>query len=55
MKRSEKELRQDLALFCNLVDLILGGNRVNGFIVTKIVQKIKFEETWCKLETKNVF
>ena len=54
-KISEKQVprRQILALFCNLVALILGLKWVKGLRVTKIVKEIKFEGVWGELEAKN--
>ena len=49
------EVRQNLALFRNLVSLILSWNCVKRLIVTKLVQKINFEGTWGKLKAKNCF
>ena len=49
------EVRQNLALFCNLVSLILSWNGVKRLIVTKLVQKINLEVTWGKLEAKICF
>ena len=46
---------QNLALFHNLVALILNWNCMKNLIVTKIVQKINFEADWGKLEAKNLF
>ena len=57
MKRLEKQfsyiVRQILALFCNLVAVILGKNCVKGIRVKKIVKEIVFEEVWGKLEARN--
>ena len=39
----------------NLVALILIWNCVKNLIVTRIVQKIKFEGDWGKLEAKKLF
>ena len=47
-------LAQTLALFCNLVVLILSCNCVNSLRV-KIVQKNKFEGAWGELEAKDCF
>ena len=44
---------QMLALFCNLIALILGQNYVKGLRVIKIVKEIKFKGVWGKLEAKN--
>ena len=49
---SSYQVRQNLALFWNLVALILGWNYAKGFIVTKFVKKNKFEGAWGKLEVK---
>ena len=38
-RKSSYQLRLNLALFCNLVALILGWNCVKGHIVTKFVKK----------------
>ena len=45
MKRPDKELssKTKFDIFCHLLALILGGNCVKGLIVTKTVQKVKFE------------
>ena len=57
MKRLEKQfsyiVRQILALFCNLVAVILGKSCVKGIRVKKIVKEIVFEEVWGKLEARN--
>ena len=42
-----------LALFCNLVALILGLNCIKGLRVTKIVKQIKFEGVCGELGAKN--
>ena len=49
------QVRQNLALFRNLVALILNWNCVKSLIVPKIVQKNKFEEDWGELEARNCF
>ena len=46
------QVRQILALFWNLIALILGWNFVKGF--TKIVTEIECEGVWGELEAKNV-
>ena len=53
-RKSRYEVRQILALFCNLTALILGYNYVKELKVTKIVKEVKFEGVWGKLEAKNV-
>ena len=52
---SSFQVRQNLALFHNLLALTLSWNCVKSLIVTKIVQKMNFEETWGELETKYCF
>ena len=47
--------RQLLALFCNLIALILSWNSVKGLIVTKIFKEYKFEGVWGKLESRKGF
>ena len=51
-QKSIYQVRQNVALFCNLVALILGSNCVKVLIVNKCVQKIKFQRAWSKLEEK---
>ena len=52
---SSFQVRQDLALFHILLALTLSWNCVKSLIVTKIVQKMNFEETWGELETEYCF
>ena len=56
MKSSENQyqVRQILALFCNLIALFLRQNSVKGLKVTKNVKEIKFEEVWSKSESKKL-
>ena len=49
--KSIYQVKQNLALFCELVPLILGWNCVKG----QSCQKIKFEGAWGKLQAKNRF
>ena len=44
--QSSYQVRIILALFCNLIALILGENCVEGLRVTKIVKEIKFQRVW---------
>ena len=53
IEKKSYQIRKNLALFCNLVALILGWNCVESVIVTKIVRKIKFEGGWSELEATN--
>ena len=61
MELSEKtgkvifQVTPNLALFCNLVALILSWNCVKSFTVTKIVPKINFEGAWRRLVAENCF
>ena len=50
--KSSYEVRQILAIFTNLIALILGQHSVKGLRVAKIVKKIKFERVWGDLESK---
>ena len=54
-RTSSYQVRQILALFCNLITLILGENYVKGLRITKIDNDIKFEGVWVELEAKNCF
>ena len=54
-RNSSYQVRQILALFYNLVALILGWNYVKGLRVTKIVKQIKFERVWGELAAKLCF
>ena len=54
-KIGSHQVRQDLALFNNLLALILNWNCVKSLVVTKIVQKIMFERDWDELEANNCF
>ena len=49
------QVRQNLALFRNLVALSLCWNCMKTLIVTKIVVKMNFEEAWDTLEAENIF
>ena len=49
------QVRQILALFCNLIALILGENCVKRLRVTRIVKQIKFKRAWNDLEAKICF
>ena len=49
------QVRQNLALFRNLVALSLCWNCMKTLIVTKIVVKMNFEEAWDTLEAGNIF
>ena len=52
---SSYQLKQILALFCNLLPLILGQSSVEVLGVTEIVKEIKFEGVLEKLESKKSF
>ena len=52
---SSYQLKQILALFCNLLPLILGQSSVEVLGVTEIVKEIKFEGVLEKLESKKRF
>ena len=54
MKRSGKQVRIILGLFCHSVALILGLNSLKDLRVTKNVKEIKFEGVWGELESKKV-
>ena len=54
-RKSSYKVRKNLAISCNSVALILDWNYVKGIIVTKIVENIKFEKNWNKLETNTFF
>ena len=49
------QVRQNLALFRNLVALSLCWNCMKTLIVTKIVVKMNFEDAWDTLEAENIF
>ena len=51
-QNSSYKVRQILALFYNLLALILGSNCVKGLRVSKIVKQIKFQGVWGKLTAK---
>ena len=57
VKRSVKHLSSNttFSTFCNLVALILNWNCLKNLIVSKIVQKIKFEGDRGELEAKACF
>ena len=48
-------MRQNLALFSELVALILNSNCEKPVIVTRIIKNIKIEGDWGGLEAKNCF
>ena len=52
---SSYQLKQILAVFCDLIPLILGQSSVEVFVVTDIVKGNKFEGVWDKLESKKRF
>ena len=52
---SSYQLKQILAVFCNLIPLILGQSSVEAHGVTEIVKEIKFEGVLDKLESKKRF
>ena len=52
---SSYEVKRILALFCNLIRLILGQSSVEVFGVIENVEEIKFEGVWDKLESKKRF
>ena len=54
-RRSSYQLKQILAVFCNLIPLILGQSSVEVLGVTEIVKEIKFEGVLVKLESKKRF
>ena len=54
-RKSSYQVRQILALFCNLIALILGWHCVKGLRVNKIVKEIKFEGIWGELAVKKCF
>ena len=54
-RKSSYIVRQILALFCNLIALILEWHCVKGLRVNKIVKKIKFEGIWGELAVKKCF
>ena len=54
-RKSIYQVRQILALFCNVIALNLSWNFAKSFTVTKIVKEIKFEGIWGKLEAKKCF
>ena len=54
-RSSSCQVWKNLALFSNLVGLILSWNWVKNLIVTGIVEKMNFEGTLGKLEAKNCF
>ena len=53
--KSSYQVRQFLAIFSNLIALILGWNSVRGLRGTKVFKEIKFEEVWEELESKTGF
>ena len=54
-RSSSCQVWKNLALFSNLVGLILSWNWVKNLIVTGIVEKMNFEGTLGKVEAKNCF
>ena len=50
--KSSSQVKQSLALSCQLVALILGWNCIKGLRVTKIVKQIKFEGAWWWVKSK---
>ena len=54
-RRNSYQIRQILALFCNLIAQILDYNSVKGLRVIKIVKEITFEGIWGELESKKSF
>ena len=48
-------MRQNLALFSELVALILNSNCEKPVILTRIIKNIKIEGEWGGLEAKNCF
>ena len=49
------QVKQNLALFCSIVSLILSWNSVKSFTVRKVFPKMKFEEEYGKLEADKCF
>ena len=49
------QVRQNLALFRNLVALSLCWNCMKTLIVIKVVVKMNFEGAWDTLEAENIF
>ena len=54
-QKSSYQVKEILAIFCNLIVLILGQNSVKGLTVTKTFKKIKFEGVQGELEPKKGF
>ena len=52
---SNYQLKQILAVFCNLIPLILGQSSVEVLGVTEIVKKIKFEGILDKWKSRKLF
>ena len=52
---SRYQVKRILALFCDLIRLILGQSSVEVFGVTENVKEINFEGVWDKLESKKWF
>ena len=52
---SSYQLKQILAVFCDLIPLILHQSTVEVVLVTEIIKEIKFEGVWDKLESKKRF
>ena len=48
-RKSSYQVREILALFCNLIALILSWNSVKTLRNTKILEEIKFEGLWGEL------
>ena len=52
---SSYQLKQILAVFCDLIPLILGQSSVEVLGVTEIVKEIKFEKVLDNLKSKKIF
>lgn len=55
IRESSYQVRETLALICNLVALVLGENYEKDLKLMKIVKPINFKTDWGKLEAKNRF
>ena len=53
-RKKSYQVKQNLALFRNLVALILGWYCVKGLIVVKFIAEIGFKGAWSKLRAKNI-
>ena len=49
------QVRQALAIFRNLVALVLGQNCIENLRITKYIEKINFEEVWGQVRSKSLF